>query len=172
MQHFHYLIRVPEFISGHWLSIISSIISCPNYNTIYYDCLSIYSGEKTTNRNYIMKWNNIIQQQKGCNPLNYISGHSNIILQKVLLKEGSVLKAIFGQKVELGAKDSITSGIIIAWYIVWHEKTIIPSYELRILYCMDNIKATKAFSNILVSKTLKVLGFVVPILNLSIKDIF
>jgi len=28
---------------------------------------------------------------------------------------------------------------------------------------MDNIKATKAFSNILVSKTLKVLGFVVPI---------
>ena len=61
-----------------------------------------------------MKGNNIIRQQKDCNPLNYISGHSYIILQKVLLKEGSVLKAIFGQKVELGAKDSITSGIIIA----------------------------------------------------------
>jgi len=43
-----------------------------------------------------------------------MSGHSNIILQKVFSKEGSVLKAIFGQKVELGAKDSITSGIIIA----------------------------------------------------------
>ena len=165
---------IPEFISDHWLSILISIISCQNYNTRYHDCLSIQVlfRRKETNRNYIMKWNNIIRQQKDCSPLKYISGHSNIILQKVLLKEGSVLKAIFGQKVELGAKDSITSGIIIAWYIVGHEKTIIPSYELRILYCMDNIKATKAFSNILVSKTLKVLGFVVPILNLSIKDIF
>ena len=61
-----------------------------------------------------MSRNNIIKQQEDCNPLNYISGHSIIIVQRVFSKEGSVLKAIFGLKVELSAKDSITSGIIIA----------------------------------------------------------